>query len=184
MSKLNEIAKRRGRVPALVAASAILLWFLVTNLIAAVASTFFYSGGLVNILSDFPSVLLVTVPFSLGVFVSLWAIAPISHELSLRFVLTRAALAAACGVVLADLVRIILAFFGSISATGSVFANSFPIPSFDGGTFVSTLLGTLAYAIPYYLSVLPVVVLACVFLWLWLREHPREYAVAGIIDDV
>jgi hypothetical protein len=184
MAKFNEIAKRRGRLPALIAASAILVWFVLTNVIASLASTVFYAGGFAGFFPALLSVFLTSVPLALGVFVSLWAIAPISDELGLPFVLTRAALAAACGVVLADVVTIVLAFFGSLSATGSVFGNSFPIPSFNGGTFVSTLLGTLAYAIPYFLSTLPIVVLACVFLWLWLRDHPREYAVAGIIDDV
>jgi hypothetical protein len=184
MAKLNELAKRRGRLPALIAASAILVWFVLTDLISSVASAVLYRGGFTDFFPALLAQLLTSVPFSLGVFVALWAIAPISHELGLRFVITRAALAAACGVVLADIVTIFIAFFGSLSASGSVFGTSLPVPSFNGDSFVSTVLSTLAFAIPYFLSTLPVVVLACVFLWLWLRKYPREHPVYGLIDEV
>ena len=196
MSKaLTEIAKRPGRLPAFVTALAILVWLLLVHVVGQLvgnAANAIYnamSPGTVQgpadlFLVQIISTLLIVIPVSLGIFISLWAIAPISDELTLRFVLTRAALATVCGVVLYEVTQIVWSFFTLLRSAGPLFGYSFPWAGFDGKTFLNNVLGQLFGGISFFFGTVPIVALACVLLWLWLRDHPREYAVAGLIDDV
>jgi hypothetical protein len=187
---MTRIAKKQGRLPALVAALGILAWMLLYTIISVllqVIATGPMPEGVyeINYWSFvWGSLFLSSVPFALGVFVSLWAIAPVSHELTLRFVLTRGALAAAAGAVLGFVVALFVGVFESFMPGTPMFGNSFPFSAFDSGYFVSKLVSGFQGLILTFLDNLPLVLLATVLLWLWLKAHPREYAVSGLIDDV
>lgn len=183
---LTRIAKKRGRLPALVTAVSLggllalqsflhgLIWFARN---AARPVNPGDESGLYNLQYNAytfqPSIdelLFFILPLTLGVFLALWAIAPISHELTLRFVLTRAVLASACGVILVMIVQIagaLLTLFGS---------------SLEA--FVQRVFDALSNGASAFVSMTPLVLLACVLLWLWLREHPRDYEVAGLVDEL
>ena len=197
---MTKIAKKKGRLPALVASLGILGWLmavtlvgLIMQLVAVAGQSISTDSGIVvdpGLPPDYlvsaliRSLLGFALPFCLGVFLCLWAIAPISHELTLRFVLTRGALATAAGAIIAFIVEIFIHLFDSFSPGTTFFGNTFPFSSFSGTYFLSTFGGALQGLVLTFLHNLPLVLLATVLLWLWLKAHPREYAVSGLIDDV
>ena len=199
---ITRLATKRGRVPALVTAVGVLAVLLAQDVLSSLVGYFqassylslqaaqAESNGLYDLnvgFSPWPTlegILRFVLPFALGVFLSLWVIAPVSHELTLRFVLTRAGLATLVGAVLVIIANVLFAVFGAFSPTGSLFGNSFPTPGFDGSYLVQGLIAALAAGLNAVISKAPLVLLAGVLLWLWLRDHPREYAVSGLIDEI
>ena len=190
---ITRLATKRGRVPALVTAVGVLVVLLAQAVLGSLVGYMQYLGysigqqgnpGPYGFSPSVETILRYILPFALGVFLSLWVVAPVSHELTLPFVLTRAGLASLAGALLVIIVNALFALFGAISATGHLFGNSFPTPGFDGNYFGQNLLGSLASGLNSFISDTPLVLLAGVLLWLWLREHPREYAVSGLIDEI
>ena len=183
---LTKLARTRGRLPALITAALIAALILVQSVLGSLAGwagSFFYQlasfgpAGFSDVSGpQFTSVAeqfgRVTLPFALGVFVSLWLIAPLAGELSLRFVIMRGLLASAAGAVLVFVVSLFVDVVTMIRYVFDIrgFAHSGVIAV---GTAIDVLIFTT-----------PIVVLGAVLLWLWLREHPREYEVAGLIDEV
>ena len=81
----------------------------------------------------------VALPFGVGVFISLWRIAPIRKRLHLMQVMMRSLLAAGAGAVCTLTVTTILGVFGAVGFSGSLFANSFPEARFKRhGSMVAT----------------------------------------------
>ena len=121
-----------------------------------------------------------TVPLAIGVFVSLWQIAPIGSQLGIGHVLSRSMLAAGVGALLAFLVSsvvgVISDFFvyrGRIFDGGATsFAQQVP---FTVGSGLITALST-------FVTALPLVALAAVLLWIRLRDNDRGYRVEGMLD--
>jgi hypothetical protein len=198
-----KLAARKGRVPALVAALVILGWFVLTRLIQALvnvgwqlsasASTVSSNGGglydLSNTYQDYwaafaNGVVSRDVPFALGVFICLWAIAPISHELGLRFVLTRGSLASLAGSLLVAIVAIFIAFFAALHFSTHPFGPSLLSGGFEGQMFLNSVIGSLIGIVTFAIMEFPLVGLVVVVLWLWLRDHPREYEISGLIDEL
>jgi hypothetical protein len=152
-----------------------------------------YLIGLLTVLSvgqlasygfPFGQVLLLTLPFAVGFFVSLWIIAPIAEELRLPHVVTRAILATG---IASTLVFIALAIVGVLSAfswDGAIFGQSFPTTRFDGGGAVGALGRALTSAALAFVSTLPLGVLAGVLLWIWRKDHPPRHPLSGLIDEV
>jgi len=183
---LTRLARTRGRLPALVTAALIAAAILLQSILgslAAWAGSFFYQAvsfgraGFSDIAApQFTQVIeqftRVTLPFALGVFVSLWLIAPLAGQLSLRFVITRGLLASAAGAVLVFVVSLFVDLVTMIRYV-------FDIRGFghSGVIAVGTAIDVLIYTTP-------IVILGAVLLWLWLRDHPREYEVSGLIDEV
>jgi len=197
-AQITKLAKKRGRLPALVTALGVAVLLVVQQLLDSLVNWLLASG--VAALDDSPDsgfsnvsityefdprtdlLFLYVLPMVLGVFLALWLLAPISHELDLRFTLTRAALASAAGSLLILLVGTVVALltFLGVDING--------VQVIDGG-MNGTLLAqgcllALAHAAQAFIFKTPVVMLAGVLLWLWLREHPREYDVSGLIDEV
>ena len=184
-AKLTTLARKRGRLPALITAAliaALILAQAVLSSLAAWLGSGFYqrvSFGAVAF-DDFTpwqpyfveSFVSVTLPYALGVFLSLWLIAPLAGELSVRFVIMRGLLASAVGSVLVLIVAI---------GTGFVTMIGF---GFDIRGFAHSVIVAIGTAVNLFIYTTPVVVLAAVLLWLWLREHPREYEVSGLIDEL
>lgn len=183
---LTRLARTRGRLPALVAAALVAAVMLLQSVLGALsgwATSALYEGvsfgsaaydefvgpQFDGVLGQF---LTVTLPFAVGVFVSLWLIAPLAGQLGVRFVITRGLLASAAGAVFVFVVSIVVQFVTMIRYVFDIrgFAHS-------GVIAVSTGVNVLIFTTP-------IVLLAAVLLWLWLREHPREYEVSGLIDEV
>jgi len=191
---LVQLARRKGRLPALVTALAIGI-YLVIKQVLFILLGWFVGSGLATItpqqnvaglyeLDDYsgpyfgqiPQQLLVVVlPFCLGVFLALWLIAPLAEQLTLAFVLTRGALAAAAGGILVLVVNFFVALVGAFSS-GTWY--------FDGVGFLQGALNAVSTGAGTFIGEVIVVLFASVLLWLWLKEHPREYTVSGLIDEV
>jgi len=184
-AKLTTLARKRGRLPALITAALIAALILVQAVLSSLAAWLgsgFYqrvSFGAVAF-DDFTpwqpyfveSFVTVTLPFALGVFLSLWLIAPLAGELTVRFVIMRGLLASAVGSVLVLIVAIGMGFVTMIGF------------GFDIRGFAHSVIVAIGTAVNLFIYTTPIVVLAAVLLWLWLREHPREYEVSGLIDEL
>lgn len=200
-AQLARLAKKRGRLPALVTALGLALllaaqrllvslfgWFEASGVVAiqgpnenAAASGLYELNAAPPFDPDLLGLLYFAFPLALGVFLALWLLAPISHELTVRFVLTRAALAAAC----AGLVHLVFGIAIALLAWFGADVNAFaPFAAWDGAMLLQNVFRSLMGAIQTLIWITPLVMFACVLLWLWLRDHPRDYAVAGIIDEV
>lgn len=182
---LVQLARRKGRLPALVTSLAIAVYLVVKSVLQLLL-WWFVSLGLTTVnppiglvandlyFGAIPNEVLVTVlPFCLGVFLGLWLIAPLAEQLTLAFVLTRGALAAAAGGILVLVVNFFVALFGAISPM------RFDLPGFLQGA-----LNAVSSGAGMFLAEVIAVLFASVLLWLWLKEHPREYTVSGLIDEV
>ena len=183
---LTRLARTRGRLPALVTAALIAIAILVQSILGSLAgwaSSFFYqlvsfgSAGFSDVVGpQFTQVIeqftRVTLPFAVGVFVSLWLIAPLAGQLTLRFVITRGLLASAAGAVLVFVVSLVV----------DVVTMAFYV--FDIRGFAHSGVIAISTAINVFIYTTPIVILGAVLLWLWLRDHPREYEVSGLIDEV
>ena len=124
------------------------------------------------------------VPFGIGFFLSLWLVAPIAEELRVGHVITRAVLATGIGATVAFIVYAVFALLGALTFTGALFANSFPVPAFDGATAAGALADALTGALLTLVKLLPLGVLAGVLLWLWRKDHPPRHPLSGFIDEV
>ena len=126
-----------------------------------------------------------SLPFVIGVFLSLWLLAPVAAELRLAHVITRSLLAAAVGAVVVFIVMAIGSLFSNFDeSAGLVFGWASglvsTVSSNVGWALSNAVLGALGTAI----TLIPLTVLAGVLLWIWLREHPAKHPVAGLIDEV
>jgi hypothetical protein len=184
-AQLTRLAKKRGRLPALVAALGLALLLLLQSLLTSLsawiggalyarvsfgAESFELGQWQVNYFID--PVLKSTLPFALGVFISLWLIAPLAAELTLRFVLTRALLAATAGALLVTLVSVVVDFVSMLKF------------GFDVRGLAHSGILAISQGVNAFIYTTPVVMFAGVLLWFWLKEHPREYEVTGLIDEL
>ena len=185
-ARLTTLARKRGRLPALVTAALVAALILVQSFLASLV------GWVINLLYVWASFgvaafdefigwepsqivepfLSVTLPFAIGVFVSLWLIAPLAEQLTLPFVFTRGLLASAAGALLVFVVSLVISVVTQIG-------YGFDIRGFGHAVIMD--IGTTANV---FIFTTPIVLFAAVLLWLWLRAHPREYEVSGLIDEV
>lgn len=190
---ITKLARKRGRLPALIAALAVtfmvvaqqflfsLLDFVTKVSIAATLDPSELPGydpaSLLVLSPTGEGALRYILPFVLGVFVGLWLLAPLSHELGVRFVVTRSALAAAAGGLMMIVVNVVI---GLVDAVSGLSVSG----TFDEAQFGQAMIGAGSSAMRALILYTPMVVLAGIVLWIWLRDHPREYDVSGLIDEV
>ena len=113
-------------------------------------------------------------PFTVGYFLGLWVIAPITEQLHIGHVLTRAALATGVG---ATLWFLVVAITGTVVALS---AHGVGLPSPD---LVPPQLGfALKQALTGLIVLLPLGVLGGVLLWVRRTVKPSEHHIEGLID--
>ena len=117
-------------------------------------------------------------PFTVGVFASLWLIAPVAAELGLWQVVARSVLATGIGAAVALIASAAPYLVGAFSGVGSLFGNSFPTLPFNGITRAA-LLGLQAGS-GAFVELFPLVILAGIFLWLWLQKHPSGHETGAV----
>lgn len=181
---------RRGVLAAAIVAGSVLVLAMFQELIGAVTSSVVGVG-----MGQVPpmwwesvwggaamQLYLLHLPFAIGVFASLWLIAPVAAELRLAHVVTRSILSAGIG---ASLVVIVQAMWGSIeelSIVGPWFGHAFPeLPIESLG---QSLVFAVQAGIRVFLFQCIAVMLGCSFLWMWLRDHPTRHPVSGMLDEV
>jgi len=188
---LGKNLRRRGALPALITALGIAAWLIVERGVGALLWLTSYAQpadvgtvadyGLVSLQQFGFSVLWDVLPITLGVFASLWIVAPVAGELAMRFVIARAVLAMACGAVL-----YLLAQFAKASYEYFAFGFDPALDAIPGNALqLWTQLGTsFASGITVFFATLPLIVLGVVLLWLWLRNRDPKHPVYGILDEV
>lgn len=181
---VRRMLRTRGAVVAGVTALAVGLTLavgrLLLQLISLIApySSFGWFAYTLPVFADvgvLTSLLLEVLPFTLGYFLSLWVIAPITGELRVGHVITRAILATGIGSTMT---------FIAFGLAGSVIAS---LTDAGGASapLIATQLGyALQAALGAFVTLLPLGVLAGVFLWLWRSAHPAPHHIGGLIDEV
>jgi len=183
---LSKNLRRRGALPALVTALAVGVWLLLQRLLefgiwklsvlaTPPADAFFdnfHVSGAAGVHGEI-------LPIVVGVFLSLWMIAPVAGELRLRHVIARAVLAAAIAAVLFAAVQ------GVVNGVALVQSWSANVPGQSlGETLRDIVVEAIVGGALSFVSLLPLVILAAVFEWLWLRDREPKHPVAGMLDEV
>lgn len=144
---------------------------LIVSTVTSLASP--SSGGLDDILYRWMfalrSIFLVILPFVAGVFVSLWAIAPIIRLRGVLSAIVRALLATAigaAGILVIAVGSALLSVLGAIRPFGGG-----PSPARLAGSMWSAVVDSLGSALSSGITYAPVVVLVVVLLWVLLRRR-------------
>jgi hypothetical protein len=181
------LVRRRGALAAAVTAlgvgGALVVMLFVQQAIAMIGLIGQQDSGLEMVMwaglaSD---VALTIVPFTAGYFLALWLVAPIASALGVRHVIARAVLATGIAATAVFLVRAIVGIVQSVTVDRPIFSNSFPAVDFVT-SIPAQLLSALQGSLFLFFALLPLGILAAVFLWLWRDTHPAEFEVAGLID--
>jgi hypothetical protein len=184
---ITKAIKRPGFVPAFLAGLGVFAVLLAIGFVQGLFSTLSLVAA-ASIAQDYVgqiwfgqlvSSLTGPLPFAVGVFLSLWQVAPIAPALRLAHVVTRSSLAALLG----GAVMWVVFWVAQLIADVVSFA-----PEFQGGILFGKLGPDAIQAAFRALSVtagyLPVAVLAGILLWGWLQRHPSEKPVHGALDEV
>lgn len=180
-------ARRRGALVALVTAGGILLVLVAQRIIESMSLVGFYGMTLFDSFGVWRSLTLwllsLAVPFAVGVFVTLWVVVPIAAESRLVDVVPRALLAAVGGALLVFLMQVVVAIAQGVSFPGPLFGPMFPF-AFDRWGLLSGLGSAAHAAIAMLATTAPLVVLAAMFQWLWLRERAAKHPTPAMMDEV
>ena len=191
VKQVQQLVRRRGALAAAMTAATLAAFLVVQDVLRQLISlmTLSLSGqGLYDVqqlgvfsglLSTFLTFYL---PFAVGLFVSLWLIAPVAEELRIGHVITRAVLAVGIGSTLVFVVLSVTSILSSFVFNAPFFGNSFPFPSYQGAPVPQQLAFALQSALVGFVSLLPLGVLAGVLLWHWRKTHPVDFAIEGLID--
>lgn len=117
-------------------------------------------------------------PFSIGVFLGFWQLAPIAPKLRLAHVVTRSLVASLVGGLLLWIVLLVAQVIADVVAPGAG-GTARALDQF-GPAAAAALFKTLAAVVGY----LPSVALAAILLWGWLQRHPHSTRVHGMLDEV
>ncbi|MEO6942784.1 MAG: hypothetical protein ABI238_04605 [Terrimesophilobacter sp.] len=191
MNRMRRFASLFGRRGVLAAAAAALI-VLGVQVIQQILSALLYgglmmaqgsvSGGAFGVVWG---IVFGSLPFVIGVFLSLWLLAPVAAELRLAHVITRSLLATAMGAVAVFVVMAIGSLFSNFNeSAGLVFGWASGLLSTVSSNFGWALSNAVLGALGTAIALIPLTVLAGILLWIWLREHPAQHPVAGLIDEV
>jgi hypothetical protein len=195
MKKMRRFASLFGRRGILAAASAAIV-VIGTQVVLQLLSSIMTAGLLLaqnngdsGLNQVFPAyvwgLVLGVLPFAIGVFLSLWLLAPIAAELHIAHVVTRSLLAVAAGALVIFLVQLLGSLFHNFDrSAGQVFgwaSGFFTTVSSNASWAFSNALYT---AVTAAINLIPLTVLSGVLLWIWLRAHTAKHPVAGLIDKV
>jgi hypothetical protein len=130
-------------------------------------------------IGDLVSEILYALGFAVGVFVSLKVVKPISSSLPWTSAMLRGVLATAFGAVGVFAVHVLEALLGSVKIGPYPFAYSFSA-SFDPTNFGFDVLNAFGSLINPFIYNVPLVVVACLLLKLWLSRTP---AIGPLLED-
>jgi hypothetical protein len=130
-----------------------------------------------------PTALGASLPFAIGVFLAFWQLAPVTPQLRMAHVVTRALLAAVIGAVVTAIIGFVVAVVLNFTQTDPTL-----VLSSSPGAFVRNLLdaghSVLSGTLNILIDGLVVVPLAALLLWGWLQSHPPKAAARGALDEV
>ena len=173
-------------VAALVATSVFVVLFLQSVLIAlvailvAVSSDGFSLNGMDRVAVSY---LGVAAPFAVGVFVSLWLIAPIDGARRLPHVCARSILAAVVGSLCLLGVTVLLGTYNAISFSGHWSINLLAGFRFSVAEVSFAITNGSTLALQSFVGSLPLVMLAAIMLWIWSGRHPHSPESIGPAEE-
>jgi hypothetical protein len=180
----HRVVRQHGFLVALASGLVVLAVSLVQNVLNAVITQLTFLGS-----SDVPAwqwwagyatqFATSAVPLAIGVFLSVWFIAPIGPDLHIAHVITRSVLAAAVGGALVFVVSVVTNGF-SLVTNGLM--GQIRIPVVEGDQFLQALGFSASIAGGQFVMVTPLVILVGVLLRMWLERHPSEHEIVGIVD--
>ncbi|MDP9028293.1 MAG: hypothetical protein M3N46_12235 [Actinomycetota bacterium] len=183
---ITKAITRPGLVPAFFAGLGVFLLLLGIASLQSLFTTLSVISG-TSAAGDYAGQILATqllasgagpLPFSIGVFLSFWQLAPIAPKLRLAHVVTRSLLATLIGGLLLWIVFVLAQLITDLvspPAGGTIHAL---------GSFGPDVLTALLRALAAILGYLPSVALAGILLWGWLQRHPQAKRVHGVLDEV
>jgi len=146
--------------------AAVMFVQIIISFIVSVMYSIGFSGGEAlrymdsTAVSSFSGIITSLLPVAIGVFVGFRLIAPITAGLSIIKVLIRAVIATGIAAVVALI----------ISVLGAILSLLVDLVSGDSDIGGSGFLSALANGVGTFVGELPLVALAAVLLWLWLRK--------------
>lgn len=179
----------RKILAALVAVAVILGVQLLQSIASTILNLGFFlgqdSGGMSQLSSLLWTIALGVVPFSVGVFLCLWLVAPIAAELRVMGVLGRSLIAAGAGAI----VLFVAVLLGSLlsnfdESAGLVFGWAYGAMATAASNIGWVSLHAMYSAANMAITVAPLTVLAGVLVWLWLRAHPVDAPKTGGTGEV
>jgi len=191
MGRIESLTSRQRAVPAVIVAAAVMLYGAAKT--SAVAVVFFATAlpqsglrqslGMLSALLS-PLQLGQLVPLGLGVFLGLWALAPIGARLRVSAVIARSLIAVGCAVVVVFLTQLLWGMQDWF-AGAQFFGNSSnqAVESFFSAA-ATALPSAIQFALGTALDALPVVVLAVVLTWMWLGRHPARQSAEAAAAEV
>lgn len=181
LETVRELARTPGPVGPLVVAFGVTVWLVARPLLQWFVPL---PSGIAAWQLDQVGLLLLSlirlILFGVGLFVGLWIIAPISHELDLRPVITRSLLALGVATTVYFVAATVVLGFGSRNDCIAECVTG-PIEWF-GRSLPDLILGGLREGLIHAVLALPAVLLGGILLWMRRRERPLDVQVQGIID--
>ncbi len=167
---VKRMLRTRGAVVAAVTALAVGLAFLAGRALLLVIAAEPLAGFGLTMLTSI-------LPFTVGYFFGLWVVAPITEELRISHVMTRAVLATGIGATVWFVVLGLTGVVTAIVSTEDVLGIA-ASPQMIGGQ-----LGfALQEALTGLVVLLPLGVLGGVLLWQWRTANPADHHIEGLID--
>ena len=184
---ITKAMKRPGVVPAALTGAGVFAVLLLIGFVQAlfttlsVVATASIAGDYVGQLwvGQFVASVTGPLPFAIGVFLSLWQVAPIAPSLRLAHVVTRSILAALLGGAVMWIVFWVTLLVSDAASLAPEFQGAIVFGKL-GPDALQALFRALAVTAGY----LPVAVLAAILLWGWLQRHPLDKKVHGALDEV
>lgn len=175
---VKQLVRRRGALAALITSLGVAIAITIADVLLTLLG---YSDHLIAATGW--NALFRTLPFALGVFASLWLLLPIAADLSLQFVVTRAAGAAVLGAALLFVTQTIAVVIGrGMFWVGTGTAGEQYIVVTASQWLETVITGVLRFTGAYFILFAPVVILFAIVQWNWLKHHPAKFEVAGILD--
>lgn len=116
-----------------------------------------------------------TLPFALGVFLCVWFVRPLVSELGLASVIRRSLVASVCGAATVVVFAIVWAVFtGFDVSAGRVYGWAAGLLGTAAEDFGALILGASIQGMELFISSTPLVVLAGLLGWFWLRSRPTS----------
>jgi ABC-type multidrug transport system fused ATPase/permease subunit len=163
-----DVATRAVIVTALLVAAFALARFVVGAIVSAITTFVYQGGGVYNYAGDIGwQLFTVMVPLAAGVFIGFRIVARVTADLTVVRVLVRSLVASAIAAALGFVVGLFVTL--GTSVTDNIFGNYFPLGQV-GGAFAQAV-SNFASTFSTFVDVVPLVGLAAVLLWLWLRRH-------------
>ena len=184
MHSVTTVSRRDPRTAAY--AAGLVLAVLVAQHLAHIVNTLSTWGGELPMLFIMHGLqlLILGLPLALGVFLSLYLIAPVLAEHRMAQVVARSFAAAGIGAAAVFVASFLAELMRPLSEV-NWFANS--LNGLAGALAQSgnyAIVSAAGQAINSFIDAAPVVVLAGVCLWFWLTKRPAQHPAEGILDEV